>query len=161
MKPSTQLSKVKAKTSPTDQVVMMQAGGGLQPWERASQAPASFMTMPGKTPVEELIQLPHNEMVQRMMEEDPELRARAEEKGRQLDYFFMECVRARHRAKLTQKDIAEKMGTTESAISRLESYYPGRKKVPRLDTLQRYAEALGCRLVLKLDPLNKKGRKAR
>ena len=114
---------------------------------------------PGKTPIEELIKLPFDEAAERMMAEDPELRALVEEKGRQMDYFFMECVKARHRAKLTQKDIAEKMGTTESAVSRLESYYPGRNYIPKLDTLQRYAEALGCRLVLKLEPMNKKPRR--
>lgn len=113
----------------------------------------------GKTPIEELIKLPHDEMFARMEEEDPEFKAAVEEHARQMDYFFMECVRARRRAKLTQKDIAERMGTTESAISRLESYYPGRKHIPRLNTLQKYAEALGCKLVLKLEPLNKKTRR--
>jgi len=112
----------------------------------------------GKTPVEKLVKMPFDEAARIMMDEDPELRALVEEKGRQIDYFFMECVRARHRAKLTQKDIAERMGTTESAISRLESYYPGRKNIPKLDTLQRYAEALGCKLVLKLEPVGKRRR---
>lgn len=111
-----------------------------------------------KTPIEELIKLSHNEMVERMMDEDSELRELVEEKGRQMDSFFMECVKARKRARMTQKDVAERMGTTESAVSRLESYYPGRKNIPKLDTLQRYAEALGCELVLKLKPVKRRGR---
>lgn len=114
---------------------------------------------PGKTPTEKLVELPFDEAVQVMLDEDLEFRTAYEEHGRQMDYFFMECVKVRHRAKLTQKDIAEKMGTTESAVSRLESYYPGRKYIPKLDTLQRYAEALGCTLVLKLEPANKKRRR--
>jgi ribosome-binding protein aMBF1 (putative translation factor) len=114
---------------------------------------------PRKTPTEELVKLPFKEAVQVMLDEDPEFRAAVEEHSRRMDYFFMECVKARHRAKLTQKDIAERMGTTESAVSRLESYYPGRNHIPKLDTLQKYAKALGCRLVLKLEPANKKSRR--
>jgi ribosome-binding protein aMBF1 (putative translation factor) len=51
-----------------------------------------------------------------------------------------------HRASrgLSQKELAERIGTSHSAISRLES---GRHKVS-VETLQRVAEALGMRLVL-------------
>jgi len=51
-----------------------------------------------------------------------------------------------HRAALglTQQELAERMGTSHSAISRIES---GRHKTS-VETLQRVAEALGLRLVL-------------
>lgn len=39
------------------------------------------------------------------------------------------------------------MGTTKSAISRLES---AGKHAPSLATLKRYAEAVGCKLEIKL-----------
>jgi transcriptional regulator with XRE-family HTH domain len=47
---------------------------------------------------------------------------------------------------LSQKELAELTGTTQSAIARLES--GGRP--PRIDTLLRIAEALDCELVVKL-----------
>ncbi len=68
--------------------------------------------------------------------------------------FFRECVAFRKRAGMTQKQVAEIMGTKESAIARLESLAGrGRGMLPKMMTLKRYAEALGCRLVLKLEPL--------
>ena len=58
-------------------------------------------------------------------------------------------IEARARAKLTQAELAGRMGTTESAISRLES---GRTK-PSTRTLERYAEATGHRLDIRLNPI--------
>lgn len=49
---------------------------------------------------------------------------------------------------LSQKELAELVGTTQSAIARLES--GGRP--PRIDTLLRIAEALDCELVVRLRP---------
>lgn len=51
-------------------------------------------------------------------------------------------LQARQTAELTQGAVAERMGTTQSAISELE----GGASDPRLSTLQRYARAVGCRL---------------
>lgn len=58
-------------------------------------------------------------------------------------------IEARSRAKLTQAELASRMGTTESAISRLES---GRTK-PSTRTLERYAMATGHRLDIRLKPI--------
>ena len=52
-------------------------------------------------------------------------------------------------AGLTQDTVAERMGTTKSAVSRLES---AQKHTPSLATLQRYAQAVGCELQVKLVP---------
>ncbi len=49
---------------------------------------------------------------------------------------------------LSQKELAELTGTTQSAIARLES--GGRP--PRIDTLLRIAEALDCELIVELRP---------
>ncbi len=57
-----------------------------------------------------------------------------------------ELIRARARAKLTQAQVAKRMGTTQSVVARLES---GATK-PSLRTLERYAKATGARPVLKL-----------
>lgn len=60
-----------------------------------------------------------------------------------------QMIKARNRAGLTQDAVAERMGTTKSAISRLES---ASKHAPSLDTLKRYAEAVGCELQVRLVP---------
>ena len=60
-----------------------------------------------------------------------------------------QMLKARSRAGLTQDAVAERMGTTKSAISRLES---AGKHAPSLATLKRYALAVGCELQVKLIP---------
>ena len=70
--------------------------------------------------------------------------------GLELEYqVASQMLRARSRAGLTQESVAERMGTTKSAISRLES---AGKHAPSLATLKRYAEAVGCELQVKLVP---------
>ena len=59
---------------------------------------------------------------------------------------------ARKAAGLTQDEIAKRMGTTKSAISRLESSLGNDRISPSLATLRRYASAVGCRLELRLLP---------
>jgi len=58
-----------------------------------------------------------------------------------------EMIAARARAGLTQADVAALMGTTQSAIARIESG----KRRPSLSTVQRYAHAVGCRAVVRLE----------
>jgi len=60
-----------------------------------------------------------------------------------------QMLKARARAGLTQDAVAERMGTTKSAVSRLESAH---KHAPSLATLKRYASAVGCELQVKLVP---------
>lgn len=70
--------------------------------------------------------------------------------GLSLEYEVVNLLlKARAKAGLTQDVVAERMGTTKSAVSRLES--AGRHS-PSLGTLQRYAQAIGCDLQLKLVP---------
>ena len=59
-----------------------------------------------------------------------------------------EFLKARAAAGITQAEIAERIGTTQSAVARLES--GSGKHSPSLATLQKYAHALGCRLELRL-----------
>jgi transcriptional regulator with XRE-family HTH domain len=66
--------------------------------------------------------------------------ARADE-----EYALVEAmVRARTAANLTQSELAARIGTTQSAIARLE----GGRLSPSVRTLRRYAEATGMRLRL-------------
>lgn len=60
-----------------------------------------------------------------------------------------QMLRARAKAGLTQDAVAERMGTTKSAISRLEA---AGRHAPSLATLKRYAAAVGCDLQVKLVP---------
>jgi ribosome-binding protein aMBF1 (putative translation factor) len=57
-----------------------------------------------------------------------------------------ELIRARARAGLSQAELAERMGTSQSAIARLES---GRT-LPSAKTLLRFAEATGSKVELRL-----------
>lgn len=61
-----------------------------------------------------------------------------------------QMLKARARAGLTQDAVAKRMGTTKSAVSRLES---AGKHAPSLETLKRYAEAVGCALQVRFVPL--------
>ena len=55
-------------------------------------------------------------------------------------------IRARTDAGLTQDEVAERMGTTQSAIARLE----GGSQLPSMKSIIRYASAIGARPVLHL-----------
>jgi predicted transcriptional regulator len=57
-----------------------------------------------------------------------------------------ELVSRRHELGLSQTEVAASMGTSQSAIARLEA---GALDV-RLSTLERYAAVLGCSLELRL-----------
>jgi len=76
---------------------------------------------------------------------DPAFR---EEYARADDEFALieALVRARAAAKLTQAELARRLGTTQSAIARLE----GGGVSPSFATLRRYAAATGTRLTVGL-----------
>ena len=85
------------------------------------------------------------DLKKRLME-DPEFR---EEYARADDEFALieALVRARTAAKLTQEELAQRLGTTQSAVARLE----GGRVSPSFATLRRYAEATGTRLTVSLE----------
>jgi len=61
------------------------------------------------------------------------------------------ALAARKRVGMTQADVAQAMGTSRPAGTRLESARP--PHAPSVTTLQRYAAAVGCRLRIQLEPL--------
>lgn len=61
-------------------------------------------------------------------------------------------IEARTNAKLSQGQLAAKMGTSQSTIARLES---GAAK-PSLSTLERFAKATGTRVRVSLEPAIKR-----
>jgi ribosome-binding protein aMBF1 (putative translation factor) len=60
----------------------------------------------------------------------------------------------RNRAGLTQEELAQKMGTTQPVVARLES---GRSR-PSMRTLERLADATGSRLLISFEPRKAKRR---
>ncbi|HEY6434789.1 MAG TPA: helix-turn-helix transcriptional regulator [Acetobacteraceae bacterium] len=64
-------------------------------------------------------------------------------------------IEARSQADMTQEQVAQAMGTTQTAIARLES---GRS-MPSTRTLQRFARATGMRLRIRFEP-DRPGRKS-
>ncbi len=59
-----------------------------------------------------------------------------------------EILKARAEAGFTQAELAERIGTTQSAVARMESAIG--KHSPSIATLKRYASALGYRLQIRL-----------
>ncbi len=55
-------------------------------------------------------------------------------------------IKARSQANLTQSQVAQRMGTTQSVVARLESGNP----MPSLRSLTRYAEAVGKKIEIRL-----------
>lgn len=65
--------------------------------------------------------------------------------------LIAEIVKARAAAGLTQEELAHRMGTTRTAVVRLES---GRQK-PSTRTLERFAEATGHRMRITFERMTK------
>jgi hypothetical protein len=64
--------------------------------------------------------------------------------------LFDELLRDRQEAGLTQAEVAKLMATQPSAVARLEAGGGRLKHSSSLATLQKYAEAVGCRLEIKM-----------
>ena len=62
-----------------------------------------------------------------------------------------EMLKARKQAGLTQEQIAYRMGTTKSAVSRLEASMRSEARSPSFATLRKYAHACGRRLVIRME----------
>jgi ribosome-binding protein aMBF1 (putative translation factor) len=61
-----------------------------------------------------------------------------------------DLLKARQKIGLSQAEVAERMGTKASAITRLESALSSGKHSPSIATLKKYAKALGCHLEIKI-----------
>jgi len=61
-------------------------------------------------------------------------------------------IDARKRAGLTQIELAQKMGTTQPVVARLE----GGRTLPSMRTLERLAKATGSRLLIRFEPCSEK-----
>lgn len=87
---------------------------------------------------------------QQVAEELPELVARHNERMATLDQLqelFVQLKTTREAKGLSLSDLTELTGMDRSALSKLET---GQRANPTVDTLVRYAEAVGKRLVMSL-----------
>ena len=66
--------------------------------------------------------------------------------------LLREMLKARKEAGLSQAEVARRMGTKASAVTRLESSLSSGRHSPSVDTLRKYAEAVGCRLEIHFVP---------
>ncbi len=92
----------------------------------------------------------HDEMVEKMMN-NPGVKDEYDDLAEEFS-LFDELLKARLRARMTQADIAERMGTKTPAIARLEAGGGSNRHSPSLATLRKYAKAVGCELEIKLIP---------
>ena len=96
------------------------------------------------------------EIAIQVLGDTPELRARIEEEKVNIRVAQM-IYDARHKAGLTQKQLADLIGTKQQVIARLEDAdYEGHS----LNTLQRIAAALGRRLELSMTPVRRRRKPA-
>lgn len=86
----------------------------------------------------------HN--IKRTLLQSPEVQAEYEALGPEFA-IARELIAARARAGLSQAEVAQRMGTTQSVVARLESG----KRPPSLRTVQRYAQAVGGRAVVHIE----------
>jgi len=66
--------------------------------------------------------------------------------------MIAELIRARKLAGKSQTEIAKQMHTAQSTIARLEAGFGKERHSPTLNTLKRYAMAVGCKLLIRLVP---------
>src|SRR5216683_1088822 len=92
----------------------------------------------------------HKALVRKMLKQPAvkvEYDAQAEEFA-----LLDELLKARRRAGLTQAELAARMGTKTPAVARLEAGGGSRGHSPSVATLRKYAQAVGCRLEIRLRP---------
>jgi len=92
--------------------------------------------------------LTHEEMVGKMLE-DPEVKAEYDALEPEFE-LLDELLKARDEAGLTQEDVAKRMGTSRPAVARIEAGGGSKRHSPSIATLRKYADAVGCKLQIKL-----------
>lgn len=80
-------------------------------------------------------------------EKDPEFRAAYDAMDEEFA-LANALIQARTDADMTQEDVAQAMGTSQAAVTRLEAA----KSMPSTRTLQRFAKATGMRLRISFEP---------
>jgi transcriptional regulator with XRE-family HTH domain len=92
--------------------------------------------------------LTHEEMVGKMLK-DPEVKAEYDALKPEFE-LLDELLKARDEAGLTQAEVARRMGTSRPAVARIEGGGGSKRHSPSIATLRKYADAVGCKLEVKL-----------
>lgn len=93
--------------------------------------------------------VPHDAALRAQLLANPDVQRAFEASA--LQYAILdEMLSARRAAGLTQAQVAERMGTQAPAVARLENSLASGKHSPSIETLQKYAKALGKRLEIHL-----------
>jgi transcriptional regulator with XRE-family HTH domain len=92
----------------------------------------------------------HKEMVSKWMQ-DPKFKKEYDDLNEEFT-ILKEMLRARKAARLSQADVAKRMGTKPPAVARLEAAGGSKRHSPSVATLRKYADAVGCRLEIKIIP---------
>ena len=82
---------------------------------------------------------------------DPKVRAAYDDLEAEFT-LMAEMIKARKIARKTQQEVAAKMHTSQAVVARIESSYGQQKHSPTLNTLKKYAKAVGCKLLIKFVP---------
>jgi ribosome-binding protein aMBF1 (putative translation factor) len=93
--------------------------------------------------------LTHAQLKAKMLE-NPLAHTEYERLNREEYAILDEMLAARRSAGLSQAQVAERMGTKAPAVARLESALASGKHSPSIDTLRKYASALGKRIEVHL-----------
>jgi transcriptional regulator with XRE-family HTH domain len=90
----------------------------------------------------------HNELIRKALNRKS---VKAEYEALEPEFTILKALlSARHKAGLSQAEIAKRMGTKPPAITRLESSLTSGKHSPSIATLKKYAEVLGYHLEIRL-----------
>jgi DNA-binding XRE family transcriptional regulator len=98
---------------------------------------------------EEYKPVPHDEAFVETLLAKPEVKAAYDALAEEFSALDA-LLTARKEAGLTQAQVAERMGTTTSAVSRLEASLASEKHSPSFATLRKYAAACGKSLRISL-----------
>jgi transcriptional regulator with XRE-family HTH domain len=92
----------------------------------------------------------HKALVKKMLKNPA---VKAEYDGQAEEFALLdELLKARRQAGLTQAEVAERMGTKTPAVARLEAGGGKGRHSPSVATLRKYAQAVGCRVEIRLRP---------
>lgn len=94
--------------------------------------------------------LTHERFKARMLA-DPEVRAEYERLTPEMELLDI-LLKARKKAGLTQAQVAERMGTKASAVTRLEGALASGRHSPSIATVRKYLAACGKRMVVGARP---------
>jgi transcriptional regulator with XRE-family HTH domain len=98
----------------------------------------------------------HDQLVKKMLKSSA---VRAEYDSQAEEFVLLdELLRARQQAGMTQAQVAARMGAKTPAVARLEAGGGSRRHSPSIAMLRKYAQAVGCRLEIRLRPRAKSTR---